>query len=199
MWLAAKAAPEDSWLRVLGAGVHIRGGEMRASACARECARAHTCTCVCAGVLMQEGSVRLARAQGCVGLRAWQRVPLSCLCAAHTPRLCVRVCMRCRRWPLPLGVVVHPMSDDAKGDQVPIVDLGTAGIIRCRKCRTYMNPHMAWVDGGRRCVAGLAGGVHARACSSSHPKSRGGGSRGGRCAPHACGLGSRCSTWCRRM
>jgi len=54
------------------------------------------------------------------------------------------------RWPLPLGLVVHPMSDDAKGDQVPIVDLGSCGIIRCRKCRTYMNPHMTWVDAGRR-------------------------------------------------
>jgi len=42
------------------------------------------------------------------------------------------------------------MSDEVKGDQVPVVDLGTVGIIRCRKCRTYMNPHMTWVDSGKR-------------------------------------------------
>jgi hypothetical protein len=55
------------------------------------------------------------------------------------------------RWPLPIGAVVHPMADEAHGRQVPVVGLGPAGIVRCRRCRTYMNPFMTWVDGGRRC------------------------------------------------
>jgi len=54
------------------------------------------------------------------------------------------------RWSLPLGAIVHPMSDEARGRQVPVVNLGAAGIIRCRRCRTYMNPFMTWTDAGRR-------------------------------------------------
>lgn len=54
------------------------------------------------------------------------------------------------RWQLPLGVVVHPMADEAHGGSVPVIPLSTAGIVRCRRCRTYMNPFMPWTDGGRR-------------------------------------------------
>ncbi|MEW5302407.1 MAG: hypothetical protein WDW36_005198 [Sanguina aurantia] len=54
------------------------------------------------------------------------------------------------RWPLPLGAIVHPMADEAFGRTVPVVSLGPAGIVRCRRCRTYMNPFMVWMDGGRR-------------------------------------------------
>ena len=42
------------------------------------------------------------------------------------------------------------MADEALGRQPPVVNLGAAGIIRCRRCRTYMNPFMGWTDGGRR-------------------------------------------------
>eukprot|EP00878_Enallax_costatus_P011952 GHUV01012479.1.p1 GENE.GHUV01012479.1~~GHUV01012479.1.p1 ORF type:complete len:992 (+),score=282.52 GHUV01012479.1:492-3467(+) len=54
------------------------------------------------------------------------------------------------RWQLPLGVVVRPMADEAFGRSVPVIPLGSQGIVRCRRCRTYMNPFCAWVDGGRR-------------------------------------------------
>ncbi|KAL6763866.1 COP-II coat subunit [Haematococcus lacustris] len=54
------------------------------------------------------------------------------------------------RWPLPLGAIVQPMADESKGRQVPVVSLGSAGIIRCKRCRTYMNPFMTWTDGGRK-------------------------------------------------
>ncbi len=57
--------------------------------------------------------------------------------------------------PLPLGVVVHPMADEYCGRQVPVVQLSSAGIVRCRRCRTYMNPFIQWTDAGRRCVGTL--------------------------------------------
>jgi hypothetical protein len=59
---------------------------------------------------------------------------------------------------MPLGVVVHPMADEAKGRSVPVVQLGSAGIVRCRRCRTYMSPFIEWTDAGRRWAA------RARAC-----------------------------------
>lgn len=54
------------------------------------------------------------------------------------------------RWQLPVGVVVRPMGDEGVGREVPVVPLGPQGIVRCRRCRTYMNPFCQWADGGRR-------------------------------------------------
>ena len=51
---------------------------------------------------------------------------------------------------MPVGLIVHPMADEAHGREVPLINLGSAGIIRCRKCRTYMNPFVQWTDSGRR-------------------------------------------------
>ena len=51
------------------------------------------------------------------------------------------------RWQLPLGLIVHPLSES--GEEVPTVILGTAGIVRCSRCRTYVNPFVRWIDGGR--------------------------------------------------
>lgn len=30
-----------------------------------------------------------------------------------------------------------------------MVNLGSAGIVRCKRCRTYINPFVRWIDGGR--------------------------------------------------
>eukprot|EP00798_Chlamydomonas_sp_ICE-L_P002521 gene2521-5474_t len=54
------------------------------------------------------------------------------------------------RWSLPIGLVVQPMSDEVHGRPLPVVNLGAAGIVRCRRCRTYINPFVAWQDAGRR-------------------------------------------------
>ncbi len=51
------------------------------------------------------------------------------------------------RWHLPLGLVVHPMN--AAGRPVPVSQMGSAGIVRCKRCRTYVNPFVTWTDGGR--------------------------------------------------
>lgn len=54
------------------------------------------------------------------------------------------------RWGGPLGVVVQPMADEMYGNQVPVINLGSTGIVRCRRCRTYINPFVQWTDSGRR-------------------------------------------------
>ncbi|KAK1259782.1 Protein transport protein Sec24-like [Acorus gramineus] len=58
------------------------------------------------------------------------------------------------RWHLPLGAVVHPLAEAPDGEEVPIVNFGSAGIIRCKRCRTYINPYVTFTDGGRkwRCI-----------------------------------------------
>lgn len=54
------------------------------------------------------------------------------------------------RWHLPLGAVVHPLAEVPDGDEVPIVNFGPAGIVRCRRCRTYINSYVTFTDAGRK-------------------------------------------------
>jgi protein transport protein SEC24 len=79
------------------------------------------------------------------------------------------------RWHLPLGIVVQPMADEAKGRPVPVIPLASHGIVRCRRCRTYMNPFVQWADGGRRfrCnVCGMANDVPVEYFSSLDQQGR---------------------------
>ncbi|KAG0585748.1 hypothetical protein KC19_2G035200 [Ceratodon purpureus] len=53
------------------------------------------------------------------------------------------------RWHLPLGAVTHPLAEAPPGEEVPVVNfVGT--IVRCRRCRTYINAYVMFTDGGRR-------------------------------------------------
>lgn len=54
------------------------------------------------------------------------------------------------RWHLPLGAVVCPLAVAPEGEEVPVVNFGSAGIVRCRRCRTYVNPYVTFTDGGRK-------------------------------------------------
>ncbi|KAL1539716.1 Protein transport protein Sec24A [Salvia divinorum] len=53
------------------------------------------------------------------------------------------------RWHLPIGAVVCPLAETPPGEEVPIVNFAT-GIIRCRRCRTYVNPYVTFTDNGRK-------------------------------------------------
>ncbi|KAL7126656.1 hypothetical protein ABFS83_14G202200 [Erythranthe nasuta] len=53
------------------------------------------------------------------------------------------------RWHLPLGAVVCPLAESPAGEKVPIVNFSTTGIVRCKKCRTYVNPFVTFTDNGR--------------------------------------------------
>lgn len=35
-------------------------------------------------------------------------------------------------------------------EEVPLIDFGSTGIIRCRRCRTYVNPYVTFTDSGRK-------------------------------------------------
>lgn len=54
------------------------------------------------------------------------------------------------RWHLPLGAVVCPLAVAPHGEEVPVVNFVTTGIIRCRRCRTYVNPFVTFTDSGRK-------------------------------------------------
>ncbi|KAG2564781.1 hypothetical protein PVAP13_7NG105934 [Panicum virgatum] len=54
------------------------------------------------------------------------------------------------RWHLPLGAVVHPLAESPNGEEVPVINFGSAGVIRCRRCRTYINPYATFADAGRK-------------------------------------------------
>lgn len=52
---------------------------------------------------------------------------------------------------IPLGLVITPYRTVREGDQpVPLVT--DTVIARCRRCRTYINPYVQFIDGGNRCV-----------------------------------------------
>ncbi|GMH36590.1 hypothetical protein BSKO_04463 [Bryopsis sp. KO-2023] len=55
-----------------------------------------------------------------------------------------------QRFHLPVGAVVRPLAEGATAPKVPLIKLDSSGIVRCRRCRTYINPHVTWTDGGRR-------------------------------------------------
>ena len=49
---------------------------------------------------------------------------------------------------LPFSVTFHPMAET--GGEVPVVNFGDCHIIRCKRCRTYINPYVVFIDGGKR-------------------------------------------------
>ncbi|XP_050216499.1 protein transport protein SEC24 A [Mercurialis annua] len=54
------------------------------------------------------------------------------------------------RWHLPLGAVVCPLAEAPDGEEVPVLNFVSNGIIRCRRCRTYVNPYVTFADAGRK-------------------------------------------------
>ncbi|TYJ11835.1 hypothetical protein E1A91_A11G304200v1 [Gossypium mustelinum] len=54
------------------------------------------------------------------------------------------------RWHLTLGAVVCPLAEDPEGEELPVINYISTGIIRCRRCRTYVNPYVTFTDAGRK-------------------------------------------------
>ena len=92
---------------------------------------------------------------------------VSCLCVWHLCGvyvwcICVvcacgaRVCCMCGvlyRWCTCAAHTYQPLNDAATAEgfsPVPVINFGNCGVIRCRRCRTYINPFVSWLDAGRR-------------------------------------------------
>ncbi|OQS04365.1 transporter Sec24, partial [Thraustotheca clavata] len=58
---------------------------------------------------------------------------------------------------LPIGVIIHPLAEPEAGKELPVVNFGATGVVRCKSCRTYVNPFVQWVDNGRRWRCNLCG------------------------------------------
>eukprot|EP00735_Rhodelphis_limneticus_P008820 TRINITY_DN2302_c0_g1::TRINITY_DN2302_c0_g1_i1::g.20823::m.20823 TRINITY_DN2302_c0_g1::TRINITY_DN2302_c0_g1_i1::g.20823 ORF type:complete len:1061 (-),score=273.42,sp/Q9SFU0/SC24A_ARATH/43.63/0.0,Sec23_trunk/PF04811.10/2.3e-73,Sec23_helical/PF04815.10/4.5e-25,Sec23_BS/PF08033.7/7.1e-22,zf-Sec23_Sec24/PF04810.10/1.1e-19,Gelsolin/PF00626.17/8.5e-07,Sen15/PF09631.5/0.00044 TRINITY_DN2302_c0_g1_i1:511-3654(-) len=61
------------------------------------------------------------------------------------------------RFALPLGVFLQPLARAPDHDEVPLVNFGPAGIIRCKRCRTYINPFSTFTEGGRKWRCNICG------------------------------------------
>jgi len=55
---------------------------------------------------------------------------------------------RSRAGNMPLGIIYQPFNE--AGPAVPTVNFGNMGVVRCRRCRSYVCPFALWMDGGRR-------------------------------------------------
>eukprot|EP00746_Dinoflagellata_sp_MGD_P142679 gnl/MRDRNA2_/MRDRNA2_75613_c0_seq1.p1 gnl/MRDRNA2_/MRDRNA2_75613_c0~~gnl/MRDRNA2_/MRDRNA2_75613_c0_seq1.p1 ORF type:complete len:656 (+),score=137.51 gnl/MRDRNA2_/MRDRNA2_75613_c0_seq1:103-2070(+) len=60
---------------------------------------------------------------------------------------------------LPMGVVLQPLAPvPADCPEVPSVNFAAVGtIVRCKNCRTYINPFVNWEANGRRWICNLCG------------------------------------------
>jgi protein transport protein SEC24 len=60
---------------------------------------------------------------------------------------------------VPMGIFCQPMAGDVgtTNPEVDVVDFGNTGIVRCKRCRTYINPFVSWVDNGRRWKCNMCG------------------------------------------
>jgi protein transport protein SEC24 len=60
---------------------------------------------------------------------------------------------------VPIGLICRPMNGDVgtENDNIAAVDFGSTGIVRCKRCRTYINPFVSWTDSGRRYRCSICG------------------------------------------
>lgn len=72
--------------------------------------------------------------------------PPSPRCARMTTNAFPNSLSLAKKYGLPMGVVIQPMED---GDQLPVVNFGKAGVVRCRRCRSYVNYMCRFINDGR--------------------------------------------------
>jgi len=67
-----------------------------------------------------------------------------------------------QRFNLPFGIAIQPMHlyPGQTQDDVPVVNFGASGVMRCRRCRTYINPFVSFLDAGRRWRCNVCGLVN---------------------------------------
>jgi protein transport protein SEC24 len=55
---------------------------------------------------------------------------------------------------IPLGLILTPYRSVKEGEE-PVPVISDTIIARCRRCRTYINPYVQFIDGGNRCVPSI--------------------------------------------
>lgn len=59
---------------------------------------------------------------------------------------------------IPLGGILRPLAPCGEDDEeIDTVQPGSAGIIRCKRCRTYINAFVNWQEHGRRWRCNICG------------------------------------------
>ncbi|KAH8058326.1 hypothetical protein JL722_6185 [Aureococcus anophagefferens] len=62
---------------------------------------------------------------------------------------------------VPIGIVCQPMALDTDHEApLDVVNFGSTGIVRCKKCRAYVNPFVSWVNNGRQWRCNVCGFVN---------------------------------------
>ncbi|CAM9779798.1 unnamed protein product [Pylaiella littoralis] len=63
---------------------------------------------------------------------------------------------------IPLGLVIQAMAldIDQKDGGLEVVNFGAQGIMRCKRCRTYINPYVGWLSNGRQWRCNVCGMVN---------------------------------------
>ncbi|KAK2961237.1 putative Protein transport protein SEC24 [Blattamonas nauphoetae] len=55
------------------------------------------------------------------------------------------------KWPLPFGAIIHPFAQSPrKREPIPYINFYPLQPIRCKNCRSYINPFVFFIDDGRR-------------------------------------------------
>eukprot|EP00002_Diphylleia_rotans_P002347 TRINITY_DN114_c0_g1_i2.p1 TRINITY_DN114_c0_g1~~TRINITY_DN114_c0_g1_i2.p1 ORF type:complete len:810 (-),score=160.55 TRINITY_DN114_c0_g1_i2:379-2808(-) len=54
------------------------------------------------------------------------------------------------RCQMPFGAVIQPLADPKQGEKIPVINCSNSSIVRCKKCRTYINPFVVFLDAGRK-------------------------------------------------
>ena len=60
----------------------------------------------------------------------------------------------CDNTKIPLSLVIQPFASNPQSE-VPLVDFGASGPLRCNRCRAYINPNVQFTKGGRIYVCNL--------------------------------------------
>ena len=55
---------------------------------------------------------------------------------------------------IPLSLLIQPFAKNSQ-NEIPLVDFGPSGPIRCNRCRAYINAHVQFIKGGRYFVCNL--------------------------------------------
>lgn len=60
----------------------------------------------------------------------------------------------CENSKIPLSLLIQPFAISPQ-TEIPLVDFGNSGPLRCNRCRAYINPHVQFIKGGRYFVCNM--------------------------------------------